>query len=39
MLLWQADSIESVIIILEGTLSLIKNDQKKDKVIGRINPP
>ncbi|CAD8118378.1 unnamed protein product [Paramecium sonneborni] len=35
----QTDSIESVIILLEGTLSLIKNDQKKQKIITKIQPP
>ncbi|CAD8190075.1 unnamed protein product [Paramecium pentaurelia] len=35
----QTDSIESVLILLEGTLSLIKNDQKKQKLVMKIQPP
>ncbi|CAK62630.1 unnamed protein product (macronuclear) [Paramecium tetraurelia] len=33
------DSIESVIILLEGTLSLIKNDQKKQILVKKVKPP
>ncbi|CAD8099610.1 unnamed protein product [Paramecium primaurelia] len=35
----QTDSIENVLILLEGTLSLIKNDQKKQKFVKKIKPP
>ncbi|CAD8208908.1 unnamed protein product [Paramecium octaurelia] len=35
----QTDSIESVIILLEGSLSLIKNDQKKQKLVKKVKPP
>ncbi|CAD8124182.1 unnamed protein product [Paramecium sonneborni] len=34
----QTDSIESVFILLEGTLSLIQNDQKKSKIVTKVQP-
>ncbi|CAD8191639.1 unnamed protein product [Paramecium octaurelia] len=35
----QADSVESVLILLEGSLSLIKTDQKKQKLVTKLQPP